>query len=165
MIRTTILRILTGAALVAGTAGVLATPAAAQNRQHRTEAGVLECRGSPSVSFIIGSKRTLDCTFRSVRRVRYSYEGTIRRWGLDVGVTGRNVLVWTVLAPTRFVSHKDLSGTYSGVSGSVAVGLGLGANALLGGSRNTIALQPISVEGQTGVNLALGVGSLTLRQR
>lgn len=163
MIRTVFTRAVLGAALAAGLAGMLATPASAQTR--RVAAGALECRGSPSVSFIIGSRRTLDCTFRSKRGYRVQYEGTIRRWGLDVGVTGRNVLVWGVFAPTANPHPGALAGNYAGVSGSVAVGLGLGANALLGGSQNTIALQPVSVEGQTGVNLALGVGSLTLRQR
>jgi len=70
-----------------------------------------------------------------------------------------------VLAPTRRIAQKDLSGTYVGVSGSVAVGLGVAGNALLGGSNNTIALQPFSVEGQTGVNIAVGIGDLTLVAR
>ncbi|WP_029352279.1 DUF992 domain-containing protein [Bosea sp. 117] len=161
MFRKVIVRAALGAALVAGAAGALATPAAAQQR--RVEVGTLECRGSKSISFIVGSRRTLDCVFNSVRGVRYPYEGSIRRFGLDLGVTGRNVLVWTVLAPTRRIAQKDLSGTYVGVSGSVAVGLGVAGNALLGGSNNTIALQPFSVEGQTGVNIAVGVGDLTLR--
>lgn len=162
MIHTTIARALVGAALVAGIAGAFATPAAAQ-QQRRVAAGTLECRGSASVSFIIGSRRTLDCTFRSVRGYRAAYEGSIRRWGLDVGVTGRNVLLWSVLAPTRAPRPDALNGTYVGVSGSVAVGLGVAGNALIGGSNRTITLQPISVEGQTGVNLAVGVGDLTLR--
>lgn len=161
MIRTTIARAVLGAALIAGAAGALATPAAAQPR--RVAAGTLECRGSSSVSFIIGSKRSLACTFRSARGYRAHYDGAIRRWGLDLGVTGRNVLVWTVLAPTRAPRPDSLNGSYVGVSGSVAVGLGVAGNALVGGSNRTIVLQPISVEGQTGVNLALGVGDLTLR--
>lgn len=163
MIRTSLVRAAIGAALLAGMAGTLATPAAAQAR--RVAAGTLECRGSPSVSFLIGSRRTLDCSFRSVRGYRVSYEGTIRRFGLDVGVTGRNGLLWSVLAPTRAPRPDALNGTYVGVSGSVAVGLGVAGNALVGGSNRTIALQPLSVEGQTGVNLALGVGDLTLRAR
>lgn len=149
------------AALTAGSAALVATPAAAQQAQ-RVQVGTLECTGSKSVSFIIGSKRTLDCHFVTPKGKRYAYEGTIRRWGLDVGVTGRNALVWAVFAPTRKVDSSDLNGKYVGVSGSVALGVGVAGNALLGGSRNSIALQPFSVEGQTGVNLALGVGDLTL---
>jgi hypothetical protein len=163
MIRTTIARAIIGAALVAGVAGTFATPADAQAR--RMAAGTLACRGSSSVGFIIGSRRILDCTFRSVRGYQASYEGSIRRFGLDIGVTGRNVLLWNVLAPTRAPRPDALNGTYVGVSGSVALGLGVAGNALVGGSNQTITLQPISVEGQTGVNLALGVGDLTLRGR
>lgn len=161
MIRTVLSRGLLAAALVAGVSGLFAAPAAAQSG--RVQVGVLECRGSKSVSFIIGSKRTLDCTFNAPKGRKYAYEGTIRRWGLDIGVTGRNALVWSVLAPTRAVRSADLAGTYAGVSGSVALGLGVAGNVLVGGSNKTIALQPVSVEGQTGVNLALGVGDLTLR--
>ncbi|GAB4070223.1 DUF992 domain-containing protein [Ancylobacter sonchi] len=150
------------ATLVAGFGGVLATPASAQ-QINRVQVGTLECTGSKSVSFIIGSKRTLDCRFVTRRGARYAYEGTIRRWGLDVGVTGRNALVWGVFAPTTRIDSSDLAGRYTGVSGSVALGVGVGGNALLGGSKNTVALQPFSVEGQTGVNLAVGVGDLTLR--
>ncbi len=163
MIRTVMSRGLIAAALAAGVGSLFAVPASAQGK--RVEAGVLECRGSKSVSFIIGSKRTLDCVFRSTRGRSYPYEGSIRRWGIDLGVTGRNALVWTVLAPSRGVRSGDLDGTYAGVSGSVALGLGVAGNVLVGGSRNTIALQPLSVEGQTGVNVALGVGDLRLTSR
>ncbi|HSI40553.1 MAG TPA: DUF992 domain-containing protein [Xanthobacteraceae bacterium] len=164
MIRTSFTRMLLAAGLAAGTAAVAATPAAAQAR--RTEVGMLECKGSASVSFIIGSRRTLTCQFKSTRGVSYPYEGTINRWGLDIGFTARNVLLWTVFAPTRAIDgRKDLTGNYAGVSGSVAVGLGVAGNALVGGSNRTIALQPFSIEGQTGVNLAVGVGDLRLRAR
>lgn len=149
------------AALVAGVGGIYATPAKAELQ--RVQVGTLSCTGSKSVSFIIGSKRTLDCWFIAPRGKRYSYEGTISRWGVDLGVTGRNGLVWTVLAPTTKIDYSDLNGKYVGVSGSIALGLGVGANALVGGSKNTIALQPFSVEGQTGVNVAVGVGSLVLK--
>jgi hypothetical protein len=78
-------------------------------------------------------------------------------------MNGRGVMIWTVLAPTRNVSPSDLRGSYAGVSAGAAIGVGLGANALVGGSNSTIALQPLSVQGETGVNLALGVADLTLR--
>jgi len=162
MIRTVLSRGLIAAILAVGAGMMMAAPASAQNR---VQVGVLECTGTKSVSFIVGSKRTLACVFRAPRGRSYAYEGTIRRWGLDVGVTGRNALVWTVLAPSRGVARTDLDGTYAGVSGSVALGVGVAGNVLVGGSNRTIALQPVSVEGQTGVNLALGVGDLQLRSR
>jgi len=52
---------------------------------------------------------------------------------------------------------------YVGASGEVSLGLGVGANALIGDSQRSIALQPLSVEGQVGVNLAMGVAGLSLR--
>ncbi|MDQ0509554.1 DUF992 domain-containing protein [Ancylobacter amanitiformis] len=161
MIRTVLSRGLLAASLAAGFTGLVAVPASAQSPS-RVQVGVLECNGSKSVSFIIGSKRTLECTFRAPRGKKFSYEGSIRRWGLDIGVTGRNTLVWSVLAPSRGVVGRDLDGTYVGVAGSVALGVGVAGNVLVGGSNKTIALQPVSVEGQTGVNLAVGVGDLRL---
>lgn len=163
MNRTVISRGVLAVAVAAGLTGLFAGEASAQ--QKRVEAGVLECTGSKTASFIIGSKRTLDCVFNTTRGKSFSYEGSIRRWGLDVGVTGRNKLVWTVLAPSRGVRGSDLDGTYVGVSGSVALGVGVAGNVLVGGSRDTIALQPLSVEGQTGVNVALGIGDLRLTSK
>jgi len=161
MIRTVAKRGVVAAVIAAGAGMLFTAPASAQVR--RVEAGVLACRGSSSVSFFIGSRRTLACTFKTRRGPAYTYQGSISRWGVDLGVTGRNVLVWTVLAPSRGVKSSDLDGNYVGVSGSVALGLGVGGNVLVGGSQNTVALQPVSVEGQTGVNIALGVGDLRLR--
>ncbi|QFR32836.1 DUF992 domain-containing protein [Ancylobacter sp. TS-1] len=163
MFRTVLSRGLLAAALVAGTATLAAAPASAQTK--RVEVGSLACKGSKSVSFIIGSKRTLDCTFTAAGGRKFAYEGSIRRWGLDLGVTGRNILLWTVLAPSKGVRSSDLDGTYVGVSGSVALGVGVAGNVLVGGSNKTIALQPVSVEGQTGVNVALGVGDLRLTSK
>lgn len=160
MFRTVLSRGLIAAALVAGAGTLAVAPASAASK--RVEVGSLACKGSKSVSFIIGSKRTLECTFTTARGKKYAYEGSINRWGLDLGVTGRNILLWTVLAPSRGVRSTDLDGSYVGVSGSVALGVGVAGNVLVGGSNKTIALQPLSVEGQTGVNVALGVGDLKL---
>jgi hypothetical protein len=113
---------------------------------------------------IVGSRQHLRCVFRSSATGRqYSYSGTISRIGLDVGITGGGRLFWGVFAPTSHVGYGVLRGTYVGASGNASFGLGLGANVLVGGSHRTISLQPLSVEGQIGVNLALGVARLTLR--
>lgn len=150
------------AALAASALALGAAPAAAQTR---IQVGTLVCQMAPNVAFIIGSIREMSCTLRPAFRgvPRTSYTGQVRRFGLDIGVNGQGTLMWTVLAPTRKISPNDLRGTYVGASANAAFGVGLGANALVGGSRNTIALQPLSVEAQTGVNLALGVADLTLR--
>jgi hypothetical protein len=104
------------------------------------------------------------CVFNaSGSGLQYTYTGTIRRVGLDVGVTRGGTLFWAVFARNSQIGRGTLRGNYVGASGNVAVGLGLGAKVLIGGSRRTITLQPLSVEGQIGVNVALGVTSLTLR--
>jgi hypothetical protein len=104
------------------------------------------------------------CVFNATETgLQYTYSGTIRRVGLDVGVTRGGTLFWGVFARNSQIGRGTLRGNYVGASGSVALGLGLGAKVLVGGSRRTITLQPLSVEGQVGLNLALGVTNLTLR--
>jgi hypothetical protein len=126
--------------------------------------GGLTCDAAPRVGLIVGSRQNLRCVFRSNATGRhYSYAGTISRIGIDVGVTGGGRLFWGVFAPTSHVGYAVLRGSYVGASGNASFGLGLGANVLVGGSHRTISLQPLSVEGQVGVNLALGVARLTLR--
>ena len=139
---------------------VASTPAQAQ----RIRVGGLTCTSGTSVGLIVGSRQNLRCTFRSVSSGRrYIYSGTMTRVGLDIGVTGASRLFWAVFAPTTRVGHGTLRGNYVGASGDVSFGLGGGANVLVGGSNRTIALQPLSIQGQVGVNLALGVARLTLR--
>jgi hypothetical protein len=129
----------------------------------RLTAGTLTCRGSGSVGLILGSQQRLTCQFDKVSSSEQArYRARITRIGLDIGVTGKNVMVWTVLASTENPPVKALAGRYAGVSASASVGLGVGANALVGGSRQSIVLQPLSVQAQTGVNIAAGVAGLTL---
>jgi hypothetical protein len=104
------------------------------------------------------------CVFvASTTGQQYVYTGTIRRLGVDIGVTRGGTLFWAVFARNSQIGRGTLRGNYVGASGNVAVGLGLGAKVLIGGSRRTITLQPLSVEGQIGINLALGVANLVLR--
>ena len=126
-------------------------------------AGLLECRGMGSTGFIIGSVHELECVFRTEYMPPVRYHGIVRKFGLDVGITESSVLTWGVVAPTARIGPGDLAGIYGGVSAGAAIGIGAGANALIGGSGNTIALQPVSVEGQAGINVTLGVASLELR--
>ncbi len=151
------------AAIACASIGFAAAPASAASIQ----VGTLVCTVEPNVSFIIGSVRQLDCNFRpAVKGVaRGSYAGVVRRFGLDVGMSGKQTLVWGVLAPTRRVNPGDLAGVYVGASANAAVGVGLGANALVGGSKNSFTLQPVSVEGGTGLNVGLTVSDLTLTAR
>ncbi len=134
--------------------------------QSRTEIGVLNCVVERGTGFIIGSRKQLSCSFDpadGVVGVRETYTGEIAKYGLDIGVTEQTLIKWLVLAPTTAYPAHALAGTYVGASGEVTLGVGLGANVLVGGSNDTFALQPISVQAQTGLNLAIGVASLTLR--
>ncbi len=136
-------------------------PAAAQSG--RVQAGVLECRGEGSISFVVGSVTELQCIYNPEIGPRQAYRAVLRRAGIDVGVTAVSGLIWGVVAPTREIGFGDLSGNYAGVTAGATVGVGLGANALVGGSNNSFALQPLSVEGQAGLNIFAGVASLELR--
>jgi Protein of unknown function (DUF992) len=144
-------------------AAALAACASSALAQSRVEAGALECRGTGSATFIVGSVHELNCVFRPTAGPPHAYIGTIRRVGLDLGVTSRLAVGWLVLAPTRVVGPGDLAGSYGGVAAGAAVGVGVGANALVGGSNNSFALQPVSIEGQTGLGIAAGVAAFELR--
>jgi hypothetical protein len=131
--------------------------------QARLAAGTLTCRGNGTVGLILGSRETLNCVFERVNNgPRSNYSGRITKVGLSLGVTGRNVMIWTVLASTDNLPGSALTGTYAGVGANASVGVGVGANALVGGSSNSVVLQPLSVQAQTGVNIAAGVAELRL---
>ena len=128
--------------------------------------GRLICTSSPRVGLVLGSAQELRCVFAAMRPPRqYVYEGRIRRVGIDLGVTSAGSLSWAVLARNSRIGPGTLRGNYVGASGNVAVGPGLGANVLIGGSRRTIMLQPLSIERSIGLNLAAGVTNLTLGPR
>ncbi len=130
----------------------------------RMEAGVLTCRVAGGAGFVFGSTKDLSCTFEHQGK-RESYTGSISKFGIDVGVTNVSTLAWAVLASTSALPARSLAGTYGGVSGEATVGVGIGANALVGGSSNSIVLQPLSVQSQQGLNIAAGIASMTLRAR
>jgi hypothetical protein len=138
----------------------LAAPAAAQEK---VKVGALRCEVSAGLGLIIASSKEVACEFTSPRGWREHYYGKISKFGLDIGATNRGVLLWDVFAPTAGPEHHALAGEYGGVDASATVGVGLGANVLVGGSDRTFTLQPLSVQGQTGLALAGGVESLTLR--
>lgn len=146
--------------LAALTAGALASaPATAQER---VEAGVLRCDVAGGTGFIFGSTKELACTYESVSGGVEDYTGTIRKYGVDIGSTADSVIVWGVLAPTKDIPPDTLRGTYRGVSAEATVGVGVGANALIGGNEESIVLQPVSVQAQSGLNIAAGITSIEL---
>lgn len=136
-------------------------PAAAQ--QAKLEVGTLTCDGKGSVGLILGSKEKLVCRFTTTGgKVVQRYDGTITRVGLDIGTRGKSVMIWTVLGSTSNLTGKALGGTFSGVSADVAAGIGVGANILIGGNDKSVVLQPLSVSGGQGLNIAVGVSGLQL---
>jgi hypothetical protein len=146
-------------ALLLAAAFLTAPSAFAQNTIRQ---GVLTCRTSASVGLIVGSRQRLRCQFRSETGRSQNYTGTIGRLGLDLGVTAGGVMAWVVLASTPVIPSGALAGEFVGASGDISLGLGVGANVLVGGTRKSVSLQPLSVEGQVGVNLALGVARMRL---
>jgi hypothetical protein len=139
-----------------------ASPAFSQPRERPAfRIGTLQCDVSGGMGMIVGSSRELDCVFRQIRRGRERYRGAIRHAGLDIGATTRGVMVWSVFARSR-TPRFALAGRYAGASAEASLGLGLGANVLVGGSADSIALQPVSVQAQIGLNIAIGVAEATL---
>ena len=143
-------------ALAAAAILSLAAPASAG-----VKIGVLTCHIDGGVGLIIVSSKTLDCEYRAGNGRRERYEGTIRKLGVDVGITYNSGLVWTVFAPGR-TKKGGLEGYYAGASAEATVVLGGGANVLVGGFKHTINLQPVSIQGQTGLNVAAGLAGLRL---
>jgi hypothetical protein len=130
-----------------------------------SKVGTLDCDVSAGMGMIITSKKGVRCVFTpSATKRPEIYAGDITKYGLDVGVTSGGKMIWAVYAPTTAKLRGALSGTYVGASGEATVGAGVGANALVGGNNQTITLQPLSVQGQAGLNLAVGVAGLRLNQ-
>lgn len=141
---------------IAGGAGALA-------QERNIRAGTLTCEGQGGVGLIVGSKEQLACTYTSagggdVRR----YHGTITRLGLDIGIKGKSVIVWGVLATSTELPQEALVGEFVGAAADASLGLGAGAQILVGGTQKSIVLQPLSVKGETGLNIAVGVAGLRL---
>lgn len=150
--------------LAAAAAALLAAPAVAQ--EDRVEVGLLECVIEGGTGFVVGSSKDLRCTFDGVEEGRpiETYFGQVNKFGLDIGTTGTQVMQWAVFAPTSDpFGPGALAGDYVGATAEASVGVGGGANVLIGGSNQTITLQPISVQAQTGLNLAVGVTEFELR--
>ena len=137
--------------------------ASAADAKSGVKIGVLSCGIEGGVGYIIGSSKGVDCVYQPASGARPEhYSGSIGKLGLDVGVTNQTVLAWAVFAPGK-IKKGALKGSYRGASAEATVGIGLGANVLVGGFNKGINLQPLSVQAQTGLNVAAGVSSLKLR--
>ena len=145
----------------AATLAVLACSGAANAAPAGIRVGDLTCNVASGWGFVFGSSKDLHCTYRGNNH-REHYIGSISKFGVDIGYTEGGVLVWGVFAPTSDMREGALEGTYAGASAQATVGVGVGANALIGGLDKSIALQPLSVEGSKGLNVAAGIGSISL---
>src|SRR4030081_2029072 len=145
-------------AIVALTASV-----ASANALPPARAGILQCQGGQNVGFVVGSVTSLECVFQSEGRRPEPYIATVRRYGVDLGFTDQTRFSWAVNAPAGRVARGDLAGNYGGVGDNASVGVGFGGNFLVGGPQNSYALQPISVQGQTGLNVAAGIADIELQ--
>jgi Protein of unknown function (DUF992) len=143
---------------------ILTAPAA--QAQGLVTLGQLVCKGEGGIGLLIVSQKSFGCRFmpsgnRSVQR----YTATVTNFGLDIGKTGNTTLVWTVLSSSNRTGPGMLSGTYAGAGANASIGVGGGGSLLVGGSNNTVSLQPLSGQVQTGLNIAAGIEGLTLRAR
>lgn len=151
--------LLTLTATLLGTAFVAPMPARAD-----VEAGMLTCHSAHPSNFVVVSAQTFDCVFApAAGGPAQHYEATIHRFGAQIGVSEDASLGWAVFAATPRVRPGALAGGYGGVSAGATVGVGGNANGLVGGLDNSFALQPLSLEGQTGLNVVATVTSLDLQ--
>ena len=135
--------------------------AATGHAQSGANIGTLTCNVAGGVGFIFGSSKELSCLFTRTNGKAERYTGSIKKFGVDIGFTKEAQMVWLVFAPGN-VAPGALAGSYGGATASGTVGVGVGANVLVGGSNQQVTLQPVSVEGSTGLNVAAGIGAVDL---
>jgi hypothetical protein len=151
---------------IAGAAAIVAlsiasSPVAAASAG--VEAGLLTCNVASGWGFIFGSSRDVHCVYAPSPGVAEYYVGSISKFGVDIGYTQNAVIVWSVLAPTTSLAPGALTGGYGGVTGGATVVVGADANLLVGGFNHSISLQPLSIEGNKGLNVAAGIAEISLQ--
>jgi hypothetical protein len=148
---------------LAVTAAALIASSAPSFAQTRIQVGTLVCNLGTTIGMIVGSRQRMTCLFHKNNGDIENYSGTFTRLGLDVGIVGAGRMAWTVFSRTRGVGPRALVGSYVGAAADASLSIGGGGNILVGGTRRSIMLQPVSLQIQTGINLAVGVGRLQLR--
>ena len=152
-----------GLMMSAAVIGAFALASSAQAAEHGVKVGTLTCGVASGWGFIFGSTKDLHCVFRQNDRHAVHYSGSIAKYGVDIGYTEGGLLVWEVVAPTSDVRPGALDGDYVGVSAGATAGVGVGASVLVGGFDKSFSLQPLSVSGNEGLNVAAGIGSISLK--
>jgi hypothetical protein len=154
-------RLLTSVAIAAA---ALAFAGTANAAPAGVKIGTLACHVSSGWGYVFGSSRDLHCDFNPARpRSGERYQGTISKFGVDIGYTGGGEIIWEVFAPSSDLRHGALQGNYAGATASATIGVGVGAHVLIGGLDRSIALQPLSIEGNNGLNVAAGIGAIDLK--
>jgi hypothetical protein len=148
-----------GAAVLA--AGLLAAPAHAAG----VKVGTLTCDVESGWGYVLGSQKDLNCAFKSINGSVARYTGDITKLGVDVGYTKAGTLVWAVVAPSKDMRADALEGVYGGVTAGATAVVGGNLNVLVGGLDKSITLQPISVEGNTGLSVTAAIGGMQLRHQ
>ena len=143
--------------------GVMAFAGSAQAATHGVKVGELTCGVASGWGFVFGSSKDLRCVFRQHNKKPVHYSGSISKFGVDIGYTEGGVLIWGVVAPVSDMRPGALEGDYVGVSAGATAGVGVGANVLVGGFDKSVSLQPLSVSGNEGLNVAAGIGSISLK--
>jgi len=141
--------------------GLLGFASGAQ-AQTGVKVGTLSCHVSSGWGFVFGSSRRLRCVYSPVQGAPEHYAGTLNKYGVDIGYVQSGVMLWAVVAPSSTLAPGALQGDYGGVTGSATVAVGVGANVLVGGFNKSITLQPVSIEGNTGLNVAGGIAAVRL---
>jgi hypothetical protein len=148
---------------VAGLAlGALALLAPAHALDTTVKIGTMACHVSSGWGFVFGSTRELRCVFTGGGRIE-NYDGKISKFGVDIGYQQSGVILWAVFTPSTDLKPGALTGNYGGITAGAAAGVGGNANVLVGGSTKSISLQPLSIEGDKGINLAVGIAAISLQ--
>jgi hypothetical protein len=149
--------------IVTASAGLLFLAAATSaSAQSGVNLGSLTCNVAGGMGFVFGSSKDISCLFNRANGTAERYTGTIKKFGVDIGFTKESQIIWLVTAPGN-VGPGALAGSYAGATAGATVGVGAAANVLIGGSSKQVTLQPVSVEGAVGLNIAAGIGELDLK--
>jgi hypothetical protein len=139
------------------------TGAGTSSDKGEVKVGYLSCHVASGWGIIFGSSRQLECTYTPAGGGEAeNYKGDINKFGADIGYLQSGVILWQVLAPSDTIGKGALAGHYAGATAGATAGLGVGANVLVGGMHSSISLQPVSIEGTTGLNVAAGVATINL---
>lgn len=131
------------------------------------EVGVLNCEVIPGsrLNLLIRSTADVKCSYTKDGQSEHYIGETGIALGLDLSFKQDEKLAFSVIAASEDVrpGAKALGGKYVGGELSAAVGLGLGAKALVGGGAKNIGLQPIALETSTGIGASGGLSFLYIQ--